>query len=133
MPVELTIVACRPGPAADTNLTPHQYQWLGSAYYFGYLGFSLPNAYFLQKFPLKRYLGACILVWGVMLVLMSVFRTFAGLCFCRVALGMSEGVITVSPGGRVTRGIERGMTDSIGLWSTLRWVARVRTPHQSVL
>lgn len=27
---------------------------------------------------------------------MSVFRNFAGLCFCRVALGMSEGVITVS-------------------------------------
>jgi MFS family permease len=82
--------------STDTNLSPHQYQWLGSAYYFGYLAFSLPNAYFLQKFPLKRYLGACILVWGVMLVLMSVFRTFAGLCFCRVALGMSEGVITVS-------------------------------------
>lgn len=29
---------------------------------------------------------------------MSVFRNFAGLCFCRVALGMSEGVITVSDG-----------------------------------
>ena len=82
----------------DTNITPAEYQWLGSAYYFGYLVFSLPNAYFLQKFKLRWYLGFCILVWGVMLMLMSVLRSFRGLVVCRVGLGMSEGVITVSFG-----------------------------------
>lgn len=80
----------------DCNLTPHQYQWLGSCYYFGYLAFSLPNAYLLQRLRLNRYLGCCILIWGLCMVCMAVPRYFAGLAVLRTLLGMSEG--TVTPG-----------------------------------
>lgn len=55
------------GIIQDTGLTGSQYSWLGSFFYLGFITFQLPNNYFLQKFPISKYLGTLLILWGVVM------------------------------------------------------------------
>ncbi|RSL54364.1 hypothetical protein CEP54_009926 [Fusarium duplospermum] len=81
------------GLKEDTNLKKQDYSWLGSIFYFGYLFMEFPNLWIIYKFPAGKYMGACLMAWGVSLALMSVCHNFAGLAVIRFLLGAFEASI----------------------------------------
>ncbi|EEU34037.1 uncharacterized protein NECHADRAFT_85484 [Fusarium vanettenii 77-13-4] len=78
------------GLKEDTNLKKQDYSWLGSIFYFGYLFMEFPNLWIICKFPARKYMGACLMAWGISLGLMSVCHNFAGLAVIRFLLGAFE-------------------------------------------
>jgi len=52
----------------DLKLVGTQYSWLSSIFYFGFLAWALPTNFLIQKFPIGKYLGANIFLWGVLLM-----------------------------------------------------------------
>ncbi|GAA5812202.1 hypothetical protein MFLAVUS_005652 [Mucor flavus] len=78
------------GIKEDNNLDDTQFGWLGSIFFIGYLFYQIPNAYFVQKLNLGRYLGTLILTWGAILGLTSVSKNFAHLAVFRFFLGVFE-------------------------------------------
>lgn len=78
------------GIIEDTKLTGSQYNWLGSFFYLGFIAFQLPNNYFLQKFPISKYLGTLLILWGIVMACTSLCTNFAQLAACRVLLGLFE-------------------------------------------
>ncbi|KAJ4229150.1 hypothetical protein NW759_003873 [Fusarium solani] len=81
------------GLKEDTNLKKQEYSWLGSIFYFGYLFMEFPNLWIIYKFPAGKYVGACLMAWGISLGLMSVCHNFAGLAVIRFLLGAFEASI----------------------------------------
>ncbi|KAL6354359.1 hypothetical protein LRP88_11689 [Fusarium phalaenopsidis] len=81
------------GLKEDTNLKKQDYSWLGSIFYFGYLFMEFPNLWIIYKFPAGKYMGACLMAWGISLGLMSVCHNFAGLAVIRFLLGAFEASI----------------------------------------
>ncbi|RTE69741.1 hypothetical protein BHE90_015878 [Fusarium euwallaceae] len=81
------------GLKEDTNLKKQDYSWLGSIFYFGYLFMEFPNLWIIYKFPAGKYMGACLMAWGISLGLMSVCHNFAGLAVIRFLLGVFEASI----------------------------------------
>ncbi|TVY80879.1 putative transporter [Lachnellula suecica] len=78
------------------GLKGNQFSWLGSIFYFGYLGFEYPAVRMLQRFPLAKYSGICIIAWGTTLACFSTVKSFAGAVVVRLLLGVFEA--SVSPG-----------------------------------
>ncbi|KAJ4178475.1 hypothetical protein NW755_013190 [Fusarium falciforme] len=81
------------GLKEDTNLKKQDYSWLGSIFYFGYLFMEFPNLWIIYKFPAGKYMGTCLMAWGISLGLMSVCHNFAGLAVIRFLLGAFEASI----------------------------------------
>ena len=82
------------GLEKDLNLTKHDYQWLGSIFYFGYLGFEYPTNRLLQLLPLAKYSGFNIIFWGVTLACTAATTNFAGIASVRFILGLLESAVT---------------------------------------
>lgn len=78
------------GIIKDTGLTGAQYSWLGSFFYLGFIAFQIPNNYLLQKFPIRRYLGTLVFLWGIVMCCTALCHNFAQLAACRVLLGLFE-------------------------------------------
>ncbi|GAA5803983.1 hypothetical protein HPULCUR_009468 [Helicostylum pulchrum] len=78
------------GIKEDTDLDDTQFGWLGSIFFIGYLFYQIPNAYFVQKSNLGRYLGTLILTWGAILGLTSLSKNFIHLAVFRFLLGVFE-------------------------------------------
>lgn len=53
----------------DLNLAGTEYSWLSSVFYFGFLVWSLPTNLLMQRFPIGKYLGINIFLWGFFLML----------------------------------------------------------------
>lgn len=83
------------GLETDLGLTKSNYQWLGSIFYFGYLGFEYPTNRLLQRLPLAKYTSINIILWGVVLACTAASQDFAGIATVRLALGILEA--SVSP------------------------------------
>ncbi|KAL7422098.1 hypothetical protein Q5752_002741 [Cryptotrichosporon argae] len=79
---------------ADLHLSPDQYAWLGSCYFLGYLAFEFPGSYLLQRLPLSKLLGSLVVLWGALLLLSALPRTFAPFAALRTLLGASEALVT---------------------------------------
>ena len=73
------------GLLGDLHLEGQQYSWAGSIFYFGYL----------IGQPISKYVGACLVMWSVILVCTAAAHNFAGLACIRFFLGVCEA--TVSP------------------------------------
>lgn len=71
-------------------MTLSQYSWLSALFYLGYLVFQLPNNYFLQRFPIGRYMGVVLFCWGVVTICTAFCKNFAQLSVLRVLLGIFE-------------------------------------------
>ena len=82
------------GLQTDLNLTKHNYQWLGSIFYFGYLGFEYPTSRLLQRLPLAKYSAFNIILWGLTLSCTAATSNFAGIASVRLMLGMFEAAVT---------------------------------------
>lgn len=78
------------GIREDLNLTGSQYSWLSSIFYFGFLTWAFPTNFLMQKFPLGKYLGINIIIWGVFLMLQAACNSFATLAVMRFLSGMAE-------------------------------------------
>lgn len=78
------------GIIQDTGLTGTQYSWLGSFFYLGFIAFQLPNNYFLQKFPISKYLGTLLILWGIVMACTALCNNFTQLAATRCLLGLFE-------------------------------------------
>lgn len=53
-----------------------------------------PMAWVLQRFPLGRALGTCIVIWGGLVMSLAGCNSYATLAVVRVLLGWFESVVT---------------------------------------
>lgn len=70
------------------------YNDVAQAFYMGYLVWMFPTQYIGQKFPIAKYLGVHIIVWGGMVMLHAVCKDFAGFYALRFFLGMAEALVS---------------------------------------
>jgi ACS family allantoate permease-like MFS transporter len=82
------------GITTDLHFSSHDYSWLGSIFYLGYLAASPVHGFFLQRVNLTYYLSAMIFLWGMTLALHAAAFNYAGLVVCRLFLGIFEGALT---------------------------------------
>ncbi|KAI1326583.1 putative MFS allantoate transporter [Xylariaceae sp. FL0255] len=74
----------------DLKLEGTDYSWLSSVFYFGFLFWALPTNFLMQKFPIGKYLGVNIFLWGFFLMLQAVSNNFATLLVLRFLAGAAE-------------------------------------------
>ncbi|KAK6197024.1 hypothetical protein LQW54_010940 [Pestalotiopsis sp. IQ-011] len=55
------------GIRQDLDLEGPKYNWLSSIFYFGFLVWAFPTNFMMQKFPIGKYLGINIFLWGGLL------------------------------------------------------------------
>ena len=82
------------GLETDLNLTKSNYQWLGSLFYIGYLGFEYPTSRLLQRLPLAKYSAFNIILRGLTLSCTAATTNFAGIASVRLILGIFEAAVT---------------------------------------
>lgn len=78
----------------DLHLVGKQYSWLSSLFYFGYLFFEYPTTMLSQKFPLGKFVGAAIIIWGGILMCGAAAKDFSEMAALRFLLGIFESAIT---------------------------------------
>ena len=79
---------------ADLNLTKNNYQWLGSIFYFGDLGFEYPTKRLPRRVPLAKHTSINICLWGTVLACTTATQGFEGIATVRLALGILEASVT---------------------------------------
>lgn len=77
----------------DTGLHGKQYSWVVSVFYFGYLGWSFPSAYLMNKFPIGKYVGVTVMLWAVTVMCMAACRNYGDLVAVRFFLGVTESAV----------------------------------------
>jgi len=70
------------------------YNDVAQAFYMGFLVWMFPTQYIAQKFPLAKYLGTHIIVWGALVMLHAVCSTFSQFYAIRFLLGMLEACVS---------------------------------------
>ncbi|KAF4448501.1 hypothetical protein F53441_8087 [Fusarium austroafricanum] len=78
----------------STGMTPPQYSWMASIFYFAYLVAEWPASYLAQRLPTGTVVSSFVLIWGSILCLTAACQNFTGLAICRFLLGVFEAVIT---------------------------------------
>ncbi|KAG0651083.1 putative transporter [Hyphodiscus hymeniophilus] len=78
------------GIRKDLNLKNDQYSWLSSLFYFGFLAWTLPTTLLMQRYPIGKYLGINVFIWGVLLMLQVTTSSFASLAVLRTLGGAVE-------------------------------------------
>ena len=81
------------GLLTDAHLTSHQYTWLGSIYYLGYIAALVPHNRAFQYFTPSKYIAVCMVWWGLVLTTMAACHDFKSLMIQRVFLGTLEAVV----------------------------------------
>ncbi|KAH6664501.1 MFS allantoate transporter-like protein [Halenospora varia] len=108
------------------HLTSDNYQWLGSMFYIGYLFWEFPTARLLQRFPLGKWSGINVVLWGVAVSCMAATTNFKGAVAVRFFMGVFEAAVT--PGFALftsqwyTRG-EQGLR--VAIWFSFNGVAQI--------
>ncbi|KAJ5432136.1 uncharacterized protein N7458_011292 [Penicillium daleae] len=74
----------------DLHLSGKEYSWLSSVFYFGFLVWSFPTNLLMQRFPVSKYLGVNIFLWGFFLMLQAAAKNFTQLAVLRVISGAAE-------------------------------------------
>ncbi|KAL4809896.1 MFS general substrate transporter [Aspergillus unguis] len=110
----------------DLNLHGSEYSWCSSVFYFGYLFWSWPSSYISVRFPLAKYLGASVTLWGVVLCTHAACRNFGGLLTARFFLGVTEAA--VAPGFSLITGMfykSKEQPSRMALWFLGNAIANV--------
>uniref|UniRef100_A0A060SY94 ARAD1A19030p n=1 Tax=Blastobotrys adeninivorans TaxID=409370 RepID=A0A060SY94_BLAAD len=84
------------GIKEDLNLKGDEYSWLSSVFYFGFLVWQMPANFLLVKFPVGKYLGVNIFLWGAFLMIQAACPNFASLAVVRILGGAAEAVSDAS-------------------------------------
>ena len=82
------------GLKKDIGLVRDDYDWVSSMFYFGYLAWEYPTNRLLQRLPLAKYSGACIILWGAVLSCFAAVDSYAGAIAIRFFLGVCEASVT---------------------------------------
>lgn len=83
-------VAAVIGIITDTKMSYTQSSWLGALFYLGFIVFQLPNSYCLQKYPIGKYIGVLLIIWGAITIATAFGGNFTELAVLRVFLGLFE-------------------------------------------
>lgn len=94
------------GIRTDIHLTGSQFNWLASLFYLGYLVGQPTVPFLLSRYSTGKVLGVCTIFWGIMVLVFSWTKNFAGAAACRFLLGIFEAPITP------------GLTLAVGHWWT---------------
>lgn len=78
------------GIREDLKIHGEQYSWLSSIFYFGFLAWALPTNFLLQRFPVGKYLGVNIFMWGALLMCQAAATNFTTLAVLRALSGAAE-------------------------------------------
>jgi sugar phosphate permease len=78
------------GIREDLHIHGLQYSWLSSIFYFGFLFWALPTNFLMQRFPIGKYLGANICMWGILLMCQAAAKNFTTLAVLRALSGAAE-------------------------------------------
>ncbi|KAI8282142.1 hypothetical protein K4K60_003720 [Colletotrichum sp. SAR11_57] len=81
------------GLQADLGLEGRDYSWVASITNIGYLLFSYPSSWCLQRFPIGKFVSIMLLCWGTLLVATVGAKNFAGIMTLRFLLGGLEACI----------------------------------------
>lgn len=73
-------------------LVGNQYSWIGSIFYFGFLGSEPIANIIIQHYPVGWCYKIAYLYWNVMFVLMAAANNFGGLASLRFLMGIGEAV-----------------------------------------
>lgn len=82
------------GLREDLKMHGNQYSWVGTCFYLGYMAFEIPSSLALQRFPVAKTSGIFIILWGFVLCMSSVPKTYAGFIVVRTILGILESAVT---------------------------------------
>ncbi|KAL9550184.1 hypothetical protein MBANPS3_004851 [Mucor bainieri] len=88
----LSMGAILPQFYKDTHITQDQYSWVSSIFYLGYLCMQLFNNYMLQRYPIAKFVGIVLVIWGATLFSMAWTTSFSQLAALRFLLGFFEAV-----------------------------------------
>ncbi|KAF4972849.1 hypothetical protein FSARC_675 [Fusarium sarcochroum] len=114
------------GLIEDLNLTSSQYSWCSSIFYVGQLVAEYPCIYLMSRLHLTKFVGATIIVWGIVCMCLAAPQNFAGFATVRFLLGFSEGA--VSPAFVTITSIwyrKSEHTLRTALWVTMNGIAQV--------
>lgn len=75
-------------------ITGQHYNLISLAFYAGFLVWEFPSVYISQKLPVAKFLGVNILLWGAVVMLHAVARTFQQFFALRFILGMCESCVS---------------------------------------
>ncbi|KAI1637110.1 allantoate permease [Biscogniauxia mediterranea] len=81
------------GLQEDTGITGNQFSLLATLFYVTYLAFEFPTGYLMQRLPTAKYLGANVILWGLIVALNSAAKNWAALATLRVLLGCFEAAV----------------------------------------
>ncbi|KAK6529108.1 hypothetical protein TWF694_004323 [Orbilia ellipsospora] len=76
----------------DNGLHGQQYSWLITCIYIAILIVEYPINWAIQRVPIAKALGVCIMIWGSILACHAATHNFAGLVTLRTLLGIFEAV-----------------------------------------
>ncbi|KAH0587483.1 hypothetical protein H2248_006265 [Termitomyces sp. 'cryptogamus'] len=74
-------------------ITGQHYNLVSLAFYVGFLAWEFPTVYISQKLRVAKYLGANVVLWGIVLMLHAVGTSFSAFFTLRVLLGMLESCV----------------------------------------
>ncbi|EXJ77030.1 hypothetical protein A1O3_10187 [Capronia epimyces CBS 606.96] len=75
----------------DTHLVGQDFSNCAMMFYIGFLVAEFPTQYLAQRTSrLGKYLGANVMIWGVVLACMAACTSYAGVMICRTFLGIFE-------------------------------------------
>ncbi|KAF8752000.1 P-loop containing nucleoside triphosphate hydrolase protein [Rhizoctonia solani] len=80
----------------DANLHGQEYAALTTIFYAGSLVAEFPVNVLCQKFPIAKFLGTAVVLWGITLALTAVCKSFAALMVVRYLLGTFEAAVQPS-------------------------------------
>jgi sugar phosphate permease len=80
----------------DANITTTQFSNLALFFYVSYLVLEFPHGYGMQRLPTAKYLGAAVILWGLVTALTCVCKNYGALVATRVLLGCFESAVAPS-------------------------------------
>jgi sugar phosphate permease len=80
----------------DANITTAQFSNLALFFYVSYLALEFPHGYGMQRFPTAKYLGAAVVLWGLVTALTCVCKNYGALVATRILLGCFESAVAPS-------------------------------------
>jgi len=80
----------------DANINTAQFSNLALFFYVSYLALEFPHGYGMQRLPTAKYLGAAVILWGLVTALTCVCKNYGALVATRVLLGCFESAVAPS-------------------------------------
>lgn len=86
--LKLTVLGIR----EDLGLEGDKWPWLTTCIYLAILVVEYPINWLIQRLPIAKFLGTCIMIWGSVLMLHVAARNFTHMVVLRTILGAFEAV-----------------------------------------